>query len=252
MIKNSFCFLPSANIEIEKLLWKSGFFEWNDFLDSTVHSKPLDTKKTKALETELEYALSQYDAENSAYFYSKLPEKESWRLFKDFEKKAMFLDIESTGLGLNDKTTVFGYSFNGKFKTLIRGQELSKKTLVELLKKAKILITFNGTQFDIPFLEKEFNLNINIPQIDLRFVGYELGLKGGLKNIETQIGLKRSNKVQGLNGFAAIKLWQQHLRGNNKSLELLIEYNRLDVQNLETIMKQYYEKLKEKRMKKFS
>ena len=41
-----------------------------------------------------------------------------------------------------------------------------------------ILITYNGKNFDIPFIQNFFNIQLNHAQIDLRYVLASLGFKG--------------------------------------------------------------------------
>jgi len=249
VLRNSFCFLPSADFRLERMLWQKGIIHWDDFF-SLNGASSLSERKEKRLLLELEEAEVEYTAENSEYFHSLLPESEKWRLFKDFEKDAMYFDIESTGLGFNDKTTVLGTLFKGKFNTLVRNGDLTRENIAKELSKAKLLISFNGSQFDIPFIEKEFRVRVDIPHIDLRYVGYQLNLSGGLKVIEKQLGFERGETIEGLNGYNAVKLWWEHLQGKEEALPTLLEYNRLDVENLEKVMHYCYNELKKKRMNK--
>ncbi len=247
MIQNSFCFLKSGDIRIEKILWQEGVKNWKDFYNLNGSSE-LKQQEIDLLGNELKEAEEEYGSENSDYFYKLFPESENWRLFKDFEKNTMFFDIECTGLGFNDKTTMLGTLFRGKFNALIRGQNLSRENVAEELRKAKLLVSFNGSQFDIPFLEKEFRVKINIPHVDLRFTGYQIGLRGGLKSIEKELNFQRDEEIQNVDGFEATRLWRNYLKGNKKSLQTLVEYNKYDVENLEKLMNHCYNKLKKKRL----
>jgi uncharacterized protein YprB with RNaseH-like and TPR domain len=62
------------------------------------------------------------------------------------------------------------------------------------------------------------------------YLGWSVGLKGGLKSLEAQLGLSRDTDVK--NGYQAVILWQKHLKGSADSLNRLLEYNRADVLNL--------------------
>ena len=56
--------------------------------------------------------------------------------------------------------------------------------LSQELKKYKLIVTFNGSVFDLPLLKRHFSDIIpDIPHIDLRFLCAKLGLKGSLKDI---------------------------------------------------------------------
>src|SRR5208337_1403149 len=96
-----------------------------------------------------------------------------------------------------------------------------------------LLVSFNGSQFDVPFLRTHFpQARLDQSHIDLRFVLGSLGYKGGLKVVEGQLGLHRDPAIQGVDGFEAVRLWHRYLRGDRKALESLILYNLTDVANL--------------------
>jgi hypothetical protein len=72
-----------------------------------------------------------------------------------------------------------------------------------------------------------------------------IGFSGGLKKIEQMLGISRSEGTTGLSGFDAVRLWREYERGNNRSLDLLLEYNREDIVNLKTIIDMVYDRLVE-------
>ena len=43
-------------------------------------------------------------------------------------------------------------------------------------------------------------------------------MKGGLKSIETALGLKRADSVEDLGGHDATVLWSKYLRGDREAL----------------------------------
>jgi hypothetical protein len=59
------------------------------------------------------------------------------------------------------------------------------------------------------------------------------------------LGISRSEGTAGLSGFDAVRLWREYERGNNRSLDLLLEYNREDIVNLKTIIDMVYDRLVE-------
>ncbi|NOR59499.1 MAG: exonuclease, partial [Methanosarcinales archaeon] len=81
--------------------------------------------------------------------------------------------------------------------------------------------------------------------IDLLYPLRRLGLTGGLKRIETELGLSRSDETTGLSGFDAVRLWYQYKRGSQAALDTLLRYNIEDIQNLETIIEMLYPSLME-------
>jgi hypothetical protein len=70
----------------------------------------------------------------------------------------------------------------------------------------------------------------------LRFLLKKLGLRGGLKAIEKQMGLSRDSAVEGLNGFDAVLLWKAYQWGDSSALERLILYNTMDIVQLKPLM----------------
>ena len=108
-----------------------------------------------------------------------------------------------------------------------------------------MVVTFNGAAFDLPFIRRHFR-HVSLPaaHIDLRFLLRRLGLKGGLKQIECELHIRRADGVEGLNGYDAVLLWQAHQWGDPEALERLIAYNREDTVNLEILMRLAFETMK--------
>ena len=105
-----------------------------------------------------------------------------------------------------------------------------------------MLVTFNGSQFDLPVLQAFFGGRpFRQTHIDLRFVLARLGFKGGLKKIEPRFGLNRPPDLAGLDGYDAVLLWERVRRGDRVARDLLLRYNQEDVVNLESLMIQAYQ-----------
>ena len=100
-----------------------------------------------------------------------------------------------------------------------------------------MLVTFFGSGFDLPMLEKRFRGHtFNQIHFDLCPTLRRLGLRGGLKSIERQLGIARGEETDGLSGWDAVKLWNMYYHlGDEAALERLVAYNREDVVNLETL-----------------
>jgi uncharacterized protein YprB with RNaseH-like and TPR domain len=108
-------------------------------------------------------------------------------------------------------------------------------------------VTFFGAGFDLPMIKKRWSfLEIDQIHLDLCPTMRKLGIQGGLKKIEKQLGLQRDEEAEGLNGLDAIRLWRQYeRRGDVGALEKLIKYNREDVVNLERLAEHAYTLLHE-------
>ena len=177
-----------------------------------------------------------------------LPQSETWRLYDFFREDAVFLDIETTGLGKNeDDITVFGLYDGINTKTMIKGINLDYQLLKKELQKYKLIVTFNGASFDLPFIEKRYpNLLPKIPNFDVKSVTKRLGLNGGLKNIEKELGIKRNPIIDNFYGGDALTLWKMYrATGDDYYLNLLVEYNEFDVVNLKIVAEHCVKKMKE-------
>ena len=174
-----------------------------------------------------------------------MPSKQFWRFFPEFRESTAYLDIETTGLDSwgNTITTIALYDGKSIF-TYVQGQNL--EDFKRDIKRYKVLITYNGRCFDVPFLENYFRIKLNQVHIDLRYLLRSLGYAGGLKGCEKKAGIDRE-ELAGLDGYSAVLLWNDYQRNKNpKSLETLLAYNIQDVVNLEFLMVLSYNlKLKE-------
>jgi predicted nuclease with RNAse H fold/dephospho-CoA kinase len=144
-------------------------------------------------------------------------------------QRVLFLDIETTGLShFYDEITIVGWAIGGKSGTFIKGQNPSE--LFQAAQRAVAVVTFNGIRFDQRFLKQEFP-HASLPEthIDLMYLCRRVGLTGGQKAIEATLGLNFREDLEGVDGFAAVLLWHQYLRGDLHALKRLIAYNRADI-----------------------
>lgn len=243
MIKSTFQILDRIAENKEKSIWHQGIDTWQTFFNTkkiqgiSKHSKPyFDRQLLQARK-----ALYNFD---SGYFINRLSSTETWRLYDFFKDEALFLDIETTGLDKYADITVIGLFDNFETKTMIKGINLDYHILKKELSKYKLLITFNGSTFDLPFIQKRYDILPNIPHIDLRHCCSRLGLTGGLKQIEKHFGIKRNKIIENFFGGDALTLWRMYrANGDRYYLNLLVEYNEEDVINLKKIMDYCYENL---------
>lgn len=161
-------------------------------------------------------------------------QSECWRLWDESKNDALFLDIETNGLGHASHITVLGTYHRGKYRAFVHGRDLDQAW--DYLASAGLVVTFNGRQFDVPFIQRHFGRELNLPHIDLRFVAASLGYKGGLKKIEPQFGIHRDGAIKAVDGYQAVLLWKRYLNGDHNALQLLIDYNEADVIGLPLIM----------------
>jgi uncharacterized protein YprB with RNaseH-like and TPR domain len=242
MIENTFILLDGIGDVTERSLWQNDVVTWEDFL-SRRRIEKISAIRKKKYDKQLMRAQDKLENGNSAYFSHKLHYKEHWRLYEKWNKETCFLDIETTGF-YHGITMVGIYSCQG-YKSFVRGINLERCVLEEELRKYKILATFYGRAFDMPFIERELGIKVDVPHIDLCFTGKKIGLKGGLKKVEVQVGISREEDICGLDGLDAVRLWNQYTRGDREALDLLIRYNKADTVNLKILADIMYKRLKE-------
>jgi len=231
---------------VEKNLWKQGIHSWDSFLDANKINGLSITRK-KYYDRKILEARKQLYNFNSAYFKDVLPQSEYYRLYDFFKEDCVFLDIETTGLDQkNNDITVIGLFDGLNTKTMIKNINFDYNKLKIELQKYKLIVTFNGSSFDIPFINKTYpGLLPNIPNFDIKSVTDRLGLKGGLKEIEKKLGIKRNKIIEKFYGGDALTLWKMYkATGDDYYLKLLVEYNEDDTINLKKIAEYCVEKLK--------
>jgi len=242
MIRDSFIFLDRIGDKTEQNIWSQEIKNWNEFLNTRdvfgisparkifYNQKILDASR----------ALKDYDSS----FFKEM--SDTWRLYDYFKEDAVFLDIETSSMYGN--ITVIGLFDGVETKIMVKGFNLDKELLKKELEKYKLIITFNGGSFDLPIIEKYFkDVLPDVPHIDLRHVCASTGLKGGLKEIEKQLGIKRPNIIDQIYGGDAALLWRKFLAtGNKRFIELLVQYNEEDIVNLKLIADHAIKKLWEK------
>ncbi|MCJ7774543.1 MAG: ribonuclease H-like domain-containing protein, partial [Desulfobacterales bacterium] len=182
----------------------------------------------------IEESNQQLKNDNPVYFAKLLPSRLHWRFFPEFRHLTVYLDIETTGMDdVSSITTISLYDGNHIW-WYVEGDNLEQ--FLDDILKYKVIITYNGKGFDIPFIENQFGIKIDHAHIDLRYVLAGLGFSGGLKGCERQLGISRG-ELSGIDGYFAVLLWDDYIRNrNNRALETLLAYNIEDVINLEKLL----------------
>lgn len=244
MLQNTFIHIPKVSRNAEIKLWKDEIHTWQDFLNNEETIEMSDSKKS-FISNNLRDSIDALRKKHYEHF-SNIPSNQHWRIYSELRNKTCFLDIETTGLSKyhNDITLIGIHSAEGS-KIFMNGKDLEK--FEDELKKYKMIITFNGKCFDIPFIKQKFpEVTINQYHADLRFMMAELGFRGGLKNIELQRGITRDKELDGVDGFEAVRLWHKYMRGDNSSLDKLKMYLTADIENLKPLMEKAVLELKKK------
>src|SRR5438067_2349990 len=231
MLPHTFCHLPGIGPVHERRLWQCGYTTWQQLLASAV---PPPAGVPRDAGAALQESINRFERRDFAYFGRNLPAGERWRLFHAGRPTCAYLDIETTGLGVfADITTVALYD-GRRLRTFIAGRDL--EDVPAALCEYSLLITYNGACFDLPVLERFFDIRLPQAHIDLRYVLAGLGLKGGLKGCEWRLGVERPG-LEEVDGFFAVILWRDYQRrGDPRALDTLLAYNVQDAVNLEYLM----------------
>ncbi len=241
MLEATFLHLPGATPEIERRLWDAGILSWQEFL-TRYQSGNLPLPARPDWFRLIQQSITQLARGNIRFFAQLLSSSEHWRLYGAFRSQTVFLDIETTGLGEKDKVTVVGLYHNDCYEPFVDGLNLDR--VPEALRRFSILVSFNGYDFDIPYLKRVFpSLPLPPVHLDVRALLRRLGIRGSQKAIEERLGLARKESVRGMTGADAIVLWETYLKGETVALQRLLEYNREDVAKLKDLMEFAYREL---------
>lgn len=229
-IENSFIPVEGVGERTEQKLWSRGITEWDAF-----HPEAIGGKRGDRIASFIDIATDHLERNDARFFRDTFPTESHWRLYENFRTETCFLDIETTGLDKrHDDVTVVGTYRDGDTRTLVRGRDLTPAAVRRELDRSSLLVTFNGKRFDVPFLESAFDLQLDVPHVDLLYPARRIGLTGGLKTIEDTIGIDRDRPD--ISGRDAVRLWRAHQRGDPDALDRLCDYNREDVVNLEVVL----------------
>lgn len=241
MLRNTFLLLPSIGAVRERRLWERGILTWEDFVAAPA-PKGISTVTKTAMDELLMLAKDRLDSGDSSFFAKSIPSREQWRCLGEFGSSVAYLDIETTGTSIYSPITLVGVYDGKRMHTLVRGRDLNPKNLSGILRTASLLVTFNGSSFDLPVLRAQFpGVLPPVPHIDLRHPLKRLGFTGGLKKVERQLGIERERRLEFMTSEDAAYLWRLWVeRGKENALELLIEYNAADCMSLKTLADYVY------------
>jgi len=237
MLKHTFCHIPGVGVRSERDLWRGGILCWEDLMNAA--SAGTGRYNYNFMKSYIRESIEHLESRNPDYFARALPANQHWRFFPDFRDATAYLDIETSGQArpMDYITTVALYD-GESVRHYVQGDNLAR--FREDIMKFDVIVTYNGKCFDVPFINRYFNIALDKAHIDLMYVLRSLGYRGGLKGCEKQFGLDRGD-LDGVDGYMAVLLWRDfEFNGNVRALETLLAYNTLDAVNLETLMVRAY------------
>lgn len=189
---------------------------------------------------QIDIARNSIETGNAAHFSDNLQVTEHWRLFKEFRHLTAYVDIETTGLSApGDIITTIALYDGNQIRTYVKGKNLNQ--FPDDISRYKVIVTYNGKTFDVPFIERYFGIKMDQAHLDLRYILHSLGYSGGLKSCEKQLGIGRKGALADVDGFFAVLLWNEYVKsGNTRVLETQLSYNIEDAVNLEYLLIEAY------------
>lgn len=174
---------------------------------------------------------------------------------------ALYLDVESTGLGTSAGVVPFliGLAFAERGAVVV--EQLLLKSLAEeapalialreRVERASLLVTFNGKSFDWPLLETRFVMNRleaprPPPHLDLLHVARRIH---GARLGSTTLGRVESHvlgeeRVDDVGGREILSVYSHYLRtGDEGALAPVVEHNARDVRSMVALVALYGEPL---------
>lgn len=246
MLHQTFIHIPGIGKHTEQELWEHGIQSWDDADRFEKRFGFAGARLQSKLDEYIPLSRSAIENRDAAFFQRLTALGEAWRVFPEFSDQCVYLDIESTGLStVFDSVTVVGLYDGKRYDVFTQGDNLDE--VQRALQRYSVVVTFNGSGFDLRFLKNTFPQLVLPPiHIDLRWISRRLGYSGGLKELEKSLGITRKSEVAKMDGFEATVLWAKYLRGDNAALDNLIDYNTEDVVHLKAIMEICYDKMSER------
>ncbi len=234
MLTQTFCCFDGISASGERRLWSQACLEWRDLL--VLEPAALSRGKLARVREQIAQAEVALSAGCLDYFLNRLSNPDKVRVLPHVLEAAGFLDIETSGLGADAEVTTVALVCGGRPRIYIRGRNLDN--LLRDLADVRLLVTYNGSSFDLPRLRKAFRIDLAVPHLDLRYVLEALGYRGGLKRCEHQLGVRRDGEA--LTGADAVVLWESYQAGDEEALETLVRYNLQDAVSLQVLAVKAY------------
>ncbi len=208
LLTKSFQHFPGIGPRRTEQLSAAGIRDWNDLAGRCSAALPFPQSVSQRLVEAAYESINALDEGDLNYFIERLDCANRWRLLHDFWKDCTYLDIETSGLDYDAVITVIS-CWNGKsLRLFVNGENLDD--FPDYILNVPLLVTFNGSTFDLPVIRRHFNLpELPVPHVDMRWICRRCDLTGGLKPIEHKLHLKRPDDLVGTDGYEAVMLWEQ-------------------------------------------
>ena len=211
-----------------KQLHSLGLHNWLDILQNPSLIPFNDQLKQELIE-EVERSYESLRNRDIHYLSRSFVSQDQWRILGHFFDSATFFDIETSGLSYYDSITVIVCYHKGQLHYFVEHENLDD--FVGLLEDVTLLVSFNGSSFDVPRVLDAFRIpELPCPHIDMRWLCYHGQYKGGLKAIASAMNIHRPEDLGNIDGADALDLWERWTRFDDADARsLLIRYCCADV-----------------------
>lgn len=251
MLTRSFIFARGMTEELERGLWSRGVIDWDILRRHRGEAvEVLGEARSQRLVQAVNEADQARTAKDLAWFRTQWPEREMWRLWQGWceDDECALVDIETTGRTPGyDQITVIGLSDGSREEAFVADKpqpgDQALAAFPAAIRRFALLVTFNGLGFDVPFIEKHYRaqgFRFEQPHLDLLPVARSVGLTGGLKDMEQQLGIVRDDDIADMRGHEAIALWGAWKAGDLNAYQRLVTYCKADCTNLRAFADQVY------------
>ena len=200
--------LPHVGPQREQRLRQEGCGCWSAILNAARPVAGIDVFAWDEICLACEQSLRALEADQATYFTSRLPPLEQWRVLAHWFGDVSYFDIETSGLDISSTVTLICSFHRGTPLRFLAGENM--EDFLGLLEQVKVLASFNGASFDVPRVLDRFHIpDLPCAHVDLRWLCHHLGWRGGLKQIESDLGLRRPPDLAGLGGAEAVDLWRR-------------------------------------------
>ena len=207
-------------------LREAGIASWSDAVRDPDR---IPREWRRAVVEESRRCLDALEADDVGYFVDRFAPQDKWRILATFLDRASYFDIETAGLEQSDPITVIACWHRGALHRFVEDENLDE--FLELLDDVTLLVSFNGSSFDVPRVLDSFHVpRLPCPHLDMRWILHHRGVTGGLKRIAARAGVERPMDLDDADGALAVRLWDRWRRsGDRSTLDRLIRYCASDV-----------------------
>lgn len=241
MLTQTFVHVPGIGRTTERSLWHQGCPDWDTFLQSEKRFS-VGSASRELARREIDKSRAALTEGNHQFFAKRLKARDAWRAYESFKESCVYLDIETEN-SEDEPVTAIGLYDGSRYECLLKGEDL--ESFRDKISHYSMIVTFCGIGFDLPVLQKRFpGLVMDQIHLDLCPLLRHLGYRGGLKKIEREFGITRSEETDGLNGLDAVRLWRAYRRGNESALDVFVQYNKEDTVNMKVLAERAFELMK--------